>query len=862
MIPANQSTEGPMKLRALPNWVSWKLEKINGKETKPPFIVGSNQHASATDPSTWRAYDVAKSNLLLNGKQGIGFAFGDSRFGAIDIDGCRNPETEEITPWADEFLESLPDGVYVEISPSGYGVKVFVEGELSPGCDRVLHLDPRIGFGGKVQIEFLGKGRYSTVTENSLYEDLGDVVPCDLTAAYRKADAMRKKYSAESNAKNCKGSTPSSVTPNAAQRQTGTVITSDYVLLKNGTLVGNKPCTISDAFGNSKTYPGRSEADLGFCTYSAIEHRGKPNLEDLIWEDYKISAVVQTKWLKREPEFRKGTIKKAIKSAADVTNATSSHAPVAKVETSVWGEPRKFEMGLPPVVPFNVTCLPHCLRPLVLDVSERVGVPVEFVAVALINALAGVVGRRAFVYPRERDNTWKESLNLWGGIIAGPGDKKTPLINAVLEPANRIRLEWDAENRAAQKQYKSELAAYKSAMKKIAADKKAIEKTERDGKKKHKNGEAIESQESDDAKTPAEVKAETFLSPPVEPINRVFMMNEATPEWLQNANAENPEGLFIVQDELAGWVAEQDATGRELERSLYLAAWNGNSVHGVGRVTRDGRIARLCWSLFGGFQPDTVRKFLEACLIVVDGTFPRFQNFVWPDPLDPVARKGVDRTPNEEAIRSVEKVFRALLDMKEDQVSLHFAKGLAREKFNTWYDVLNDRIYAEKTPHIQQHLAKYSGFMAILAGLFQLVDLVANQNSHVKDGEVTDDTPIAGLREIDADHVEQAIKLVAILESHARRIYSCIKSSTQLSEESLATHILAGDLEDGLTVRDIRRNNWKGLTRDDQIEDALAGLEELKWVREVETERSPKGGRPTKRWDMNPALIRGSNATF
>ena len=92
--------------------------------------------------------------------------------------------------------------------------------------------------------------------------------------------------------------------------------------------------------------------------------------------------------------------------------------------------------------------------------------------------------------------------------------------------------------------------------------------------------------------------------------------------------------------------------GKELERPLWLAAWSGNTVYGVGRLSREGKTGVLCWSLFGGFQPDTVRKFLESCMDVVDGLFPRFQVFVWPDPLDAAGRKGADRPADEEAIRS------------------------------------------------------------------------------------------------------------------------------------------------------------------------------------------------------------------
>jgi hypothetical protein len=525
----------------------------------------------------------------------------------------------------------------------------------------------------------------------------------------------------------------------------------------------------------------------------------------------------------------------------------------------LWGDPRPFEMGLPPVLPFDITCLPCCLRSLVQDVSERFGVPVEFAASTALNALAGVVGRRAFVFPREFDKKWKESLNLWGGIIAGPGDKKTPLMNAILEPMNRVRLEWEQEYKDAETRYAQEVEAYEKEVKKLEA---AQTKRERELEKAEAKKSILLTEEHigtlitrDDVgkkvhSSSVEVPSNNIvLAPPTPPVKRMFMVNECTPEYLQDTNAENPEGLFSVRDELSGLVVEMDSKGRELQRPLFLAAWSGNTVYGVGRMTREGKTAMLCWSLFGGFQPDTVRKFLENCMEVVDGMFPRFQNFVWPDPLDLVAREGVDRPANEEAICSVEKIFRTLLDMKEGQIDLHFAKGDAQKTFNDWYHGLHVRIAQEPVLHFKQHLSKYPGLMPILAGLFQLADIVAAYNEHSSAGGA----PPLGTREIDREHAEQAIKTVVWLESHARRIYSCIKSPFQLSAEALAKHLLAGDLEGGFTVRDVQRKGWTNLKDDNQIADAVVIFEELEWLRGIQV-KSARGGRPTTKYEINPRL--------
>ena len=112
-------TEIPAELKALPNWVAWKLVERDGSLTKPPFIVGTNRHASSTDPSTWTTYEAAIASVAATGigkENGLGFAIGgaalDLNLIAIDIDGCRDTDGT-IAPWADELLTAA--GGYTEI---------------------------------------------------------------------------------------------------------------------------------------------------------------------------------------------------------------------------------------------------------------------------------------------------------------------------------------------------------------------------------------------------------------------------------------------------------------------------------------------------------------------------------------------------------------------------------------------------------------------------------------------------------------------------------------------------------------------------------------------------------------------------
>jgi primase-polymerase (primpol)-like protein len=118
----------PEELRQRPQWLVWKLEERDGKLTKVPYIAGGVGRASSTDSLTWRTFEEAIQALEAGRYSGIGFVFssGDP-FAGIDLDGCRDPETGEITEWAEKVVAAFAG--YAEASPSGTGVHIIVRGK-------------------------------------------------------------------------------------------------------------------------------------------------------------------------------------------------------------------------------------------------------------------------------------------------------------------------------------------------------------------------------------------------------------------------------------------------------------------------------------------------------------------------------------------------------------------------------------------------------------------------------------------------------------------------------------------------------------------------------------------------------------
>lgn len=120
----------PQALRDLKQWVIWRYVWNGRKWTKPPYSVkGINQKASTTNPSTWATLDSCLYRYQAGHCDGIGFVFaaGDGLAG-IDIDHCFNGH--DFKPEAKAILDRFDGSAYIERSPGGDGVRMFVFGTM------------------------------------------------------------------------------------------------------------------------------------------------------------------------------------------------------------------------------------------------------------------------------------------------------------------------------------------------------------------------------------------------------------------------------------------------------------------------------------------------------------------------------------------------------------------------------------------------------------------------------------------------------------------------------------------------------------------------------------------------------------
>jgi hypothetical protein len=105
-------------------WALWKWEKgKKGKLTKVPYQGHApRKRASSTDPSTWCDLNTTMLAYTEGKCDGIGFMLSGGGVSAIDIDDCRDAETNELHPWATNQITR--SNSYAEVTPSNEGIRI------------------------------------------------------------------------------------------------------------------------------------------------------------------------------------------------------------------------------------------------------------------------------------------------------------------------------------------------------------------------------------------------------------------------------------------------------------------------------------------------------------------------------------------------------------------------------------------------------------------------------------------------------------------------------------------------------------------------------------------------------------------
>lgn len=324
-------------------------------------------------------------------------------------------------------------------------------------------------------------------------------------------------------------------------------------------------------------------------------------------------------------------------------------------------------------------------------------------------------------------------------------------------------------------------------------------------------------------------------------------VGDVTVERLARLLENDPRGLTMVWDEMAGWLTsfnQYKAKGAGNDRTHYLSIWDGRAIK-VDRAGPDKPplfVQRPRLSVVGGIQPEVLNALRDG---PSDGLFDRM---LFSYPPDPGLVVETFAEPDESAAaewgRALEKI-RARKprtdpdDVRPVSVALNDA---AKPLWQDWTRQLAQKAAdPEAASYFRNVAAKVSGYAARIALVLKILD----------EGYAE----LAGRRwefGVGADEMFRGITLAGYYLEHALRVRRVSGRDRVIQGAKIIRRWLAGRTEPTFTRSDL----WQSMRKNSAFadpEDLDAPLERLRVHRFVRS-----GG--SNGYEVNPAVLRKTGA--
>jgi hypothetical protein len=251
------------------------------------------------------------------------------------------------------------------------------------------------------------------------------------------------------------------------------------------------------------------------------------------------------------------------------------------------GIDRRAQLLRPPVIlpepfrPFPTRSLPPLCSLFVQQAATSIGCDESMIALPLIGAIASAIGNSCRISLKP---DYSEPSVIWAAVVCESGSRKSPAIECPLRPLRKKEGESFKNFRGALRGYGIDMATYRASLKSNRS------------KKDHGDSNAIP-------------------EAPQLPTCRRYTVSDVTSEAVAVRLEQNPRGLLLVRDELAGFfncMNQYKSGGKGGDEAAYLA------MHGARSLVIDRKspekpqiyVPLAALSIVGAIQPDILRRIL------------------------------------------------------------------------------------------------------------------------------------------------------------------------------------------------------------------------------------------------------------
>jgi hypothetical protein len=211
---------------------------------------------------------------------------------------------------------------------------------------------------------------------------------------------------------------------------------------------------------------------------------------------------------------------------------------------------------------FPIDIFPKPIQSYLMECNTTLDSNVDYMGVSLLWLVSVCIGNSIEI---EVKRGWRENCSLWVAVVGKAGIGKTPSINNVIFPIQKI-------NSREIKKYIQEIEKYNfynNLTKKEKEDYPEVEK----------------------------------------PVKKQFIANDITLEALVDLHQESDNAVGVFKDELAGWLKDMNKYREGSDLEFWLSVWSGKSVN-LNRLTRPGSfVDKPFIPVLGGIQPGILNGF-------------------------------------------------------------------------------------------------------------------------------------------------------------------------------------------------------------------------------------------------------------
>ena len=211
---------------------------------------------------------------------------------------------------------------------------------------------------------------------------------------------------------------------------------------------------------------------------------------------------------------------------------------------------------------FPIDIFPKPMQNYIMECNQKLDSNIDYMGCSLLWLISVCIGNSIEI---EVKKGWIENASVWLSLVGKAGIGKTPSINNIVFPLQKIN------SREIKKYYKE-----------------------------------MEKYDAYNSLSPKEKKESVEVN---QPSKSQFIANDITLEALVDLHQDSDNVVGVFKDELAGWLKDMNKYRAGSDLEFWLSCWSGKSVSFNRKTAKSSFVEKPFIPVLGGIQPSILNSF-------------------------------------------------------------------------------------------------------------------------------------------------------------------------------------------------------------------------------------------------------------